>query len=98
MAMLRQQSFWNTAETPSLPLYLTEHGITAKSFPIMGEDEREVTFRSERKKVKGLVEDLLGKAIDDSWERGTFHWSAELICVDFQRVVCPECAGRFSAT
>jgi len=53
--------------------YLTEHGITAKSFPVKGEDGREVTFRSERKKLKGLVKDLLGEAIDDSWEWGTFH-------------------------
>jgi hypothetical protein len=53
--------------------YLTEHGITAKSFPIKGEDGCEVIFRSERKKLKGLVKDLLGEAIDDSWEWGTFH-------------------------
>lgn len=53
--------------------YLTEHGITAKRFPIKGEDGREVTFRGERKKLKGLVKDLLGEAIDDSWEWGTFH-------------------------
>ena len=53
--------------------YLTEHGITAKSFPIKGEDGREVSFRGERKKLKGLVKDLLGEAIDDSWEWGTFH-------------------------
>jgi hypothetical protein len=53
--------------------YLTEHGIIAKSFPIKGEGGREVTFRSERKKLKGLVKDLLGEAIDDSWEWGTFH-------------------------
>jgi hypothetical protein len=52
--------------------YLTEHGITAKSFP-KGEDGREVIFRGERKKLKGLVKDLLGEAIDDSWEWGTFH-------------------------
>src|SRR5580765_7590150 len=48
--------------------YLTEHGITAKSFPIKGEDGREVTFRGERMKLKGLVKDLLGEAVDDSWE------------------------------
>ena len=53
--------------------YLTEHGITSKSFPVKGEDGREVTFRGERKKLKGLVKDLLGEAIDDSWEWGTFH-------------------------
>jgi hypothetical protein len=53
--------------------YLTEHGITAKSSPIKGEDGREVTFRGERKKLKSLVKDLLGEAIDDSWEWGTFH-------------------------
>lgn len=53
--------------------YLTEHGIVAKSFPIKGEDGREVTFRGERTKLKGLVKDLLGEAIDDSWEWGTFH-------------------------
>jgi len=53
--------------------YLTEHGISAKSFPVKGADGREVTFRSERKKLKGLVKDLLGEAIDDSWEWGTFH-------------------------
>jgi hypothetical protein len=28
--------------------YLTEHGITAKSFTIMGKDGREVTFRGKR--------------------------------------------------
>ena len=39
--------------------YLTEHGITAESFAIKGEDGREVTFRGERKKLKGLVKDLL---------------------------------------
>ena len=33
----------------------------------MGEDRREVTFRGER---KGLVKDLRGEAIDDSWEIG----------------------------
>ena len=38
--------------------YLTELGITARSFPIKGEDGREVTFRGERKKLKGLVKDL----------------------------------------
>ena len=53
--------------------YLTEHGITAKSLPIKGEDGREVTFRGERKKLKGLVKDLRGEAIDDSWEWGPFH-------------------------
>jgi len=53
--------------------YLTEHGITAKGFAVKGEDGREVTFRGERKKLKGLVKDLLGEAIDDSWEWGTFH-------------------------
>jgi hypothetical protein len=53
--------------------YLTEHGITAKSFPIKGGDGREVAFRGERKKLKDLVKDLLGEAIDDSWEWGTFH-------------------------
>ena len=53
--------------------YLTEHGITAKSFSIKGEDGREVSFRGERKKLKALVKDLLGEAIDDSWEWGTFH-------------------------
>ena len=52
--------------------YLTEHGITAKSFP-KGENEREVTFRGERKMLKGLVKDLLGEVLDDSWEWGTFH-------------------------
>jgi hypothetical protein len=34
---------------------------------------REVTFRGERKKLKGLVKDLRGEAIDDSWEWGPFH-------------------------
>ena len=29
---------------------------------------REVTFRGERTKLKDLVKDLLGEAIDDSWE------------------------------
>lgn len=53
--------------------YLTEHGIIAKSFPVKGEDGCEVTFRAERKTLKGLVKDLLGEAIDDSWEWGTFH-------------------------
>ncbi len=53
--------------------YLTEHHITAKGFPIKGEDGREVTFRGERKKLKDMVKDLLGEAIDDSWEWGTFH-------------------------
>jgi hypothetical protein len=53
--------------------YLTEHGITAKSSPVKGEEGREVTFRSERKKLKGLVKDLLLEAVDDSWEWGTFH-------------------------
>lgn len=53
--------------------YLAEHGITAKSFPTKGGDGREVTLRGERKKLKGLVKDLLGEAIDDSWEWGTFH-------------------------
>ena len=51
--------------------YLTEHGITAKSFSV--QDGREITFRGERKKLKGLVKDLLGEVIDDSWEWGTFH-------------------------
>ena len=45
--------------------YLAEHGITAKSFPIKGEDRCEVTFRGERTKLRGLVKDLLGEAIDD---------------------------------
>jgi hypothetical protein len=53
--------------------YLTEHGIAAKSFPVKGADGREVTFRGERKYLKGLVKDLLGEAIDDSWEWGSFH-------------------------
>jgi hypothetical protein len=53
--------------------YLTEHGITAKSFSIKGKDGREITFRGERQKLKGLVKDLLGEVIDDSWEWGTFH-------------------------
>src|SRR5258708_39615185 len=42
--------------------YLAEHGIISKSFPIKGEDGREVTFRGERKKLKGLVKDVLGEA------------------------------------
>jgi hypothetical protein len=53
--------------------YLTEHGIVAKNFPSKVEDGHEVTFRAERTKLKGLVKDLLGEAIDDSWEWGTFH-------------------------
>ena len=53
--------------------YLTERGIIAKSFLITGGDGREVTFRGERTKLKGLVKDLLGEAVDDSWEWGTFH-------------------------
>jgi len=53
--------------------YLTEHDIIVKSFPMKGEAGREVTFRAERSKLKRLVEDLLGTAIDDSWEWGTFH-------------------------
>jgi hypothetical protein len=53
--------------------YLTEHGIVAKSFLMKGEVGCEVTFRGERKKLKGLVRDMLGEAIDDSWEWGTFH-------------------------
>ena len=47
---------YGRAEEPGLSeveRYLTEHGITAKSFPIKGEDGREVTFRGERKKLKG---------------------------------------------
>ena len=51
--------------------YLTEHSIIAKSYPV--KDGREVTFRGERTKLKGLVKDLLGEVIDDSWEWGTFH-------------------------
>ena len=53
--------------------YLTELGIAAKRFPIKGDDGCEVTFRGERTKLKGLVKDLLGEVIDDSWEWGTFH-------------------------
>jgi hypothetical protein len=53
--------------------YMIEHGISAKRFPIKGEDGHEVTFRGERKILKCLVKDLLGEAIDDSWEWGTFH-------------------------
>ena len=53
--------------------YVTEHSITTKSFPVKGENGHEVTFRGERKKLKDLVKDLLGEAIDDSWEWGTFH-------------------------
>ena len=53
--------------------YLTERGIIAKNFPMKREDGREFTFRGERTKLKGLVKDLLGEAIDDSWEWGTFH-------------------------
>ena len=53
--------------------YLTDHNIIAKSFPMRGTDVREVTFRGARTKLKGLVKDLLGEAIDDSWEWGTFH-------------------------
>jgi len=67
---------YGRAEEPGLSeveRYLTKHGITAKSFPIRSEGEREVTFRGERTKLKGLVKDLLGEVIDDSWEWGTFH-------------------------
>ena len=53
--------------------YVAEHGIIAKNFPVKGADGREVVFRGERKKLKGLVQDLLGEAIDDSWEWGSFH-------------------------
>jgi hypothetical protein len=53
--------------------YLSEHGIVAKSFPIKGGDGCEVTFRGERTKLKDLIKDLLGEAIDDSWEWGSFH-------------------------
>ena len=53
--------------------YLTEHGIIVKSLAIKGQDGREVTFRGERTKLKGLVKDLLGEVLDDSWEWGTFH-------------------------
>ena len=67
---------YGRGEQPSLSeveRYLAEHGIAAKSFPVKDEDGREVTFRGERTKLKGLVKDLLGEAIDDSWEWGTFH-------------------------
>ncbi len=53
--------------------YLANHGITAKSFSSKSEGEHEVTFRGQRTKLKGLVKDLLGEVIDDSWEWGTFH-------------------------
>jgi hypothetical protein len=46
---------YGRGEEPGLrevELYLTEHGIIAKSFPIKGEDGCEVTFRGERKKLK----------------------------------------------
>jgi hypothetical protein len=56
-----------------LERYLTQYGIIAKRFPIKGENGSEVTFRGERTKLKGLIKDLLGEAIDDSWEWGTFH-------------------------
>jgi len=46
--------------------------MTGNAIPIKREDVREVTFRGERKKLKGLVRDLLGEVIDDSWEWGTF--------------------------
>ena len=53
--------------------YLAEHGIIAKSFPLKDGVGCEVTFRAERTKLKGLVKDLLGETIDDSWEWGSFH-------------------------
>jgi hypothetical protein len=53
--------------------YVAEHGISAKNFPVKDADGREVVFRGERKKLKALVQDLLGEAVDDSWEWGSFH-------------------------
>jgi hypothetical protein len=53
--------------------YVAEHGISAKNFPVKDAGGREVVFRGERKKLKALVQDLLGEAVDDSWEWGSFH-------------------------
>jgi len=71
MCLKSVESRWFKAKR--VERYLTEHGITAKRSPIKGEDGREVTLRGERRKLKGLVKDRRGEAIDDSWEWGTFH-------------------------
>jgi hypothetical protein len=45
-----------------------------QEFPHQGRGwGHEVTFRGERKKLKGLVKDLRGEALDDSWKWDTFH-------------------------